>query len=144
MNKHMFIGNITADAEVKVFEGGGTIISFSVAINKKYTDKEGVKKEVVTFVNCNLPVPPGGSTTRAKYLLRGTKVFVIGEPKARAYTSGVENKAVLDCRVSELELLGGPNKPNEQASETNHPPIQQEQQHHPDSPSGEIVDDLPF
>ena len=143
----MFIGNVTADAEIKSFEGGGTIISFSVAINKKYTDKEGVKREVVTFVNCNLPIPQGGSTERAKYLLKGTKVFVIGEPKARAYTSGVENKAVLDCRVSELELLGSSNKPGGASQQESSPEINQPegvQQQPTDLASSSPVDDLPF
>lgn len=140
----MFIGNVTADAEIKTFEGGGTIISFSVAINKKYTDKDGVKKEIVTFVNCNLPIPQGGSTARAKYLLKGTKVFVTGEPKARAYTSGVENKAVLDCRVSELELLGSSSKsgemPQESSSETNQPEMSKQTETASIGP----IDDLPF
>lgn len=108
MNKYIFIGNVTADAEVKTFENGNTIISFSVAINRSYVDANGVKQTSVTFVNCNLPVKKGEQPKRAQYILKGTKVAVVGEPKARAYVVGVETKAVLDCRVQELDLLSGP------------------------------------
>jgi single-strand DNA-binding protein len=144
MNKYIFIGNVTADAEVKTFENGNTIISFSVAINKSYVDANGVKQTSVTFVNCNLPVKKGEQPKRAQYILKGTKVAVVGEPKARAYVVGVETKSVLDCRVQELDLLSGPrtngNQEQEQPSTESIGAVPTASNDN----SGIPVDDLPF
>ncbi|NPD48077.1 single-stranded DNA-binding protein [Lentimicrobium sp. S6] len=106
MQNLVVVGNVGKDAEVRVTESGDKAISFNVATNKKYVDKDGVLNEVVTWFNCSKWVKKGGSVELAKYLLKGTTVSIIGEVSAHGYAG--ENgkpKASLDVRVSDLELI---------------------------------------
>ena len=43
-------GNLTRDPELKFLPNGTPVCNFNVAVNEKYTDKDGQKKEKVCFV----------------------------------------------------------------------------------------------
>ncbi len=96
------IGNIGADAVVKDFNGQ-KFISFSVAHTERYTDGQGQKRERTTWVSC---LKYGESGVLA-YLKKGTRVFVRGELSAKAYEANGTQQVGINCRVRELELLGG-------------------------------------
>lgn len=106
MQKLNLIGNVGNDATVMVLEGGNAVISFSVAHSQSYKDKDGVKVEKVTWWDCSIWRKEGQKAEIAKYLLKGTKVYIEGEPSAETYTTqSGETKISLRCSVSQIELL---------------------------------------
>lgn len=105
------IGHIGRDCIVRDVQGSNQkTISFSVAHSEKWRDAAGTKHEKTTWVNCTL-WRNADKTAIAQYLTKGSLVQVTGIPEARAYTGndGV-NKAELQLRVKEIELLGGGNR----------------------------------
>lgn len=96
------MGNVTADAVVST--GGKNVINFTVAENERYTDKQGVKHEAVTFFNCSIW---RDNTTLAPYIKRGIKVLVEGKPSAESYTNK-EGKtvAIIKINVRDFEFAG--------------------------------------
>lgn len=101
MNNATFIGNITADA-VKKDYNGKQFTSFSIAVNHKTKDKEYTQ-----FVSCAMN---GDTGNLFGYLTKGKKVAVSGRVSCRAYV-GRDNMAhaELQLSVKELELCGGNN-----------------------------------
>jgi len=103
-------GNVGQDARINEVNGGAKAISFSVATNRKYPDKEtGELIEVSTWFNCTKWVSKGGSVEVAKYIRKGAIVTVIGEISCSYYkTETGEIKTSLDLRVNDLDLVSSP------------------------------------
>jgi len=51
LNKVTLIGNLTRDVELKALPSGQSVISFSVATNRSWKDKDGNKQEAVEYHN---------------------------------------------------------------------------------------------
>lgn len=105
MLKSLIIGNLGADAELRV-SNGQQFLSFRVAHSDRWTDKTtGEIHENTQWISCTLNGDGGGVR---KYLTRGTKVFIYGDLLPKLYVSSKDGKqyAGLDCRVRQLELCG--------------------------------------
>jgi single-strand DNA-binding protein len=76
VNKVILIGNLTRDVELKNLSSGTAVAQIGLAINREWKDKDGEKKEEVTFVDCEA----WGKTAEimAKYLAKGKPVYVEG------------------------------------------------------------------
>lgn len=141
LNKYLFHGTIGGDAEVRVLDNGNSVISFSVAISEKWTDKSGEKKEKTHWVKCNKWVSVGGSTKIADYLKKGQQVIIEGVPSASAFKDKEGNaKASLEVKVNELTFAGSGKKSDSGGSEPSY------QHTSPQEPAfdGTATDDLPF
>lgn len=80
VNFVMIGGHLTRDPELKYLPSGAPVCDFSIAVNKKWTDKKtGEKKESVSFVG----VVAFGKTAEmcAEYLKKGVPALVEGEIK---------------------------------------------------------------
>lgn len=79
MNKTILLGNITRDIDVKVTTGGLTIALFSIAVNRKWKDKQGQQQEEVSFVE----ISAFGKQAEivAQYFQKGSKILVEGRLK---------------------------------------------------------------
>lgn len=106
MNQCNFIGNLTKDVELKHTQSGVAVASFSIACNKKYTDKQGNKVEKAEFVNvvawnklaeiCN------------QYLHKGDKVYISGEMETRKWQDkDGKDRWITEIIAKEMEMLGG-------------------------------------
>lgn len=51
LNKVIIVGRVTADPELRTIASGTHVISFSIATNRNWTDKDGQKKEETEFHN---------------------------------------------------------------------------------------------
>ena len=113
MLKLQLIGNLGADAEIRQV-GERSVISFNVAHSEKYTDRNtGQLVDKTVWVGCSYWRQPT-QTGVAKYLTKGKKVFVEGEPSVRTYQNREgATVATLDLRVINLELLGGNTEPGQ-------------------------------
>lgn len=132
------IGNLGADATIRQFSGQ-SYIAFSVAHTESFTNAQGQKQERTTWISCL----KYGESAVINYLKKGTRVFVRGDLSAKIYDANGTPQVGLNCRVKELQLLGG-NKPAEQQNENREPgPAPAYSQ--PESPfSNDGNDDLPF
>lgn len=98
MNKIIIIGNLTADPETRTTQTGKTVVSFTVAVNRRGS-QEGVDFFRISAWN------QLGELCRV-YLKKGRKVSVIGSIRAGAYTNS-KNEAVgtLEVLADEVEFL---------------------------------------
>ncbi len=51
LNKVILIGRLTADPDLRTTPSGTHVVSFSIATNRNWTDKDGNKKEETEFHN---------------------------------------------------------------------------------------------
>lgn len=105
MNKIILIGNLTKDPETRSTASGVTVCSFTIAVNRRYGDKE------TDFFRINAWRALGDNCSR--YLSKGRKVAVTGELQARQYTDKAGNvRLSLDVNAEEVEFLS-PNEKTE-------------------------------
>lgn len=108
MIKLTIIGNLGQDAKVLDAQNGRKAITFSIAENEKWTDREGIKHEKTTWTNCTIWRSEGQSLEIAKYLKKGTMVYVEGKPEAKLYNTSDGQPAIDNrCQVATIQLLGG-------------------------------------
>ena len=130
MIKIQAIGHLGKDALVKQVNGKN-VINFSVAHTEKYKDSNDVQHEKTTWIDCSYWVD---RTTVAKYLIKGTQVYIEGKPEARGFQKADgSTSGSLVVRVLNIQLLGGGQQPASQ-------PTQATNQSAPPA----FDDDLPF
>jgi single-strand DNA-binding protein len=98
----LFTGRLTANAEVKAVKGDKQVINFTVAINQKWKNKQGEKKEKTTYVDCAYWRNSG----IAEYLTKGAVVEISGWMEAQGYQSKSDGiKAKLTCNCDTIKLF---------------------------------------
>ena len=120
MIKMEIIGNLGADAEVKVYNGN-KFVSFRVAHTDKWVDQQtGIISTQTTWVSCSLNGDGGGLTP---YLKKGTKVFLRGTPNFVTYSSPKTHKfeTGVNLYVREIELCGGHQEQEQNTNTTQTP-----------------------
>lgn len=98
------IGNITSTPEKKMFQKG-SVVNFSVAVNKRYKNKDtGDVTDKATFINCEVWGKLGDIIF--DYAYKGGKVYVQGELviDEKKNPEGVKMTFV-KVRVNEMSLL---------------------------------------
>lgn len=99
MNQCTFIGNLVANAAQKA-ASGKTFITFTLAVSRKYKDKEST-----LFIEC---IKNGDNANLLPYLQKGKKIAVSGRIGCHAYMDRQKQpRASLDLSVFDLELIGG-------------------------------------
>lgn len=103
MIKMQVIGRLGKDCLVNNVNGR-TVINFTVAHSEKFKDSQGNQQERTTWVDCAYWTD---RTAVAPYLVKGTQVFVEGQPEVRSFTKNDGSAgAALSLRVREVQLLG--------------------------------------
>lgn len=83
INKAFIYGNLTRDPESRALPNGTPVASFSVATNRVYKDKAGVKQESVDYHN--VVVFGRQAEIVTQYLRKGSSVFVEGRIQTRSW-----------------------------------------------------------
>lgn len=83
INKAMIYGNLTRDPEMKALPSGISVISFSVATNRTWKDKNGAKQESVEYHN----VVAFGKQAELinQYVRKGQPIFLEGRIQTRSW-----------------------------------------------------------
>lgn len=91
------IGNLTADAELKVSQNGNEFVAFRVAVNENMGDEKKTTFFDVSYVKNNV----------LPYLKAGQKVYISGKPSLGA-SLGKDGKAYHNAHIyaRDLELIG--------------------------------------
>jgi single-strand DNA-binding protein len=103
MNHVTLIGRVGKDAEVKNFDGGGSVAHFSLATTERWKDKEGEKKEQTTWHSIIF----SGSVTASieKYVKKGMLLCVTGRICHRDYERDGIKRTVTEIRGDRFEFL---------------------------------------
>ena len=122
MVKLQVIGHLGKDAQVNSVNGKN-VINFNVCHTHKFKDSQGVDRIHSLWVSCAMW---RDNTRVAEFLKKGTQVFVEGEPDVSIYrdNSGQSN-AQLKLRVSDVQLLGGGQRTQENTVSEPQPVAQQ-------------------
>ena len=135
VNQVILIGNVGKEPEIRVFENGIKVATFSVA-----TSTGGYKKQDGTDVPektswHNIVAWRGLADISEKFVHKGDKLTVIGSISYREYEKDGVKKFITDILASDLVLMG-------KSDTSTKPPITSN-----DIPSNDfhpVQDDLPF
>jgi len=106
MNKVFLIGNLTRDPELKVTSGNLSICRFSIAVNRRFTNSEGVRE--VDFIN--IVTFKASADNCGKFLRKGSKVGVSGALQIRNYEGNDGIKRVsAEVIADEVQFLSSKN-----------------------------------
>ncbi len=104
VNKAIIAGNLTRDPETKTTPSGQIVVSFSVATNRIWTDKNGQRQKQTEFHN----VVAWGKLAEIcqKYLSKGRLVYIEGRLQTRTWEDQAGNKRNRTEIVAEKMQMG--------------------------------------
>jgi single-strand DNA-binding protein len=83
INRALIYGNLTRDPEQKALPSGIAVTSFSVATNRVYKDKNGVKQESVDYHN--IVAFGRQAEVITQYLKKGAAIYLEGRIQTRSW-----------------------------------------------------------
>ena len=108
MNRVEFIGNLSKAPDVKQTTSGKTVCSLTIAVNRRYKDADG--KTTADFFS--VQAWEKLAELCARYLDKGSKVFVSGELRNRSYEAKDGSKrTVTEIIANEVEFLSPKTEP---------------------------------
>lgn len=135
VNRVTLIGNVGKDPDVKHFENGNSVATFSIATSERgYTATNGTQVPDRTEWH-NIVCWKGLAKVAEQYIRKGGQVYIEGQIRSRTYddNNGIK-RYVTEIYADSIELLGRKPDMNEN---TNTSSNQQDTTQHQD-------DDLPF
>ena len=106
VNKVIIVGNLGSDPDQRHLSSGSTVCDMSVATSERWTDKGGQKQEHTEWHR----VQAWGKLAElcAKYLGKGSKVYVEGKLKTRSWEDQEGNKRyTTEVVAREVKFLDG-------------------------------------
>ena len=123
LNKAMVIGYLGRDPETRFLPSGQPAVSFSVATDESYTDKDGQKQERVEWHDIVAFARLGEIC--AEFLKKGRQVFVEGRLRTREYEAknGDGKRRRTEIVASRVQFLGTPPPEKVGVNEIEEPPL---------------------
>ncbi len=85
VNKVILVGNLGKDPEVRSFQNGGSVCSFSLATSETWRDKStGERREKTEWHNVAI-FSEGIVKVASQYLKKGSKVYIEGQLETRKW-----------------------------------------------------------
>jgi single-strand DNA-binding protein len=103
VNKVILVGNIGKDPELKSFENGGKILSFSLATQESWKDPKTNEKVTQTDWHNIVIRRTSLAELGDQYLKKGMKVYVEGKIRNRSYQVNGETKYITEIFADEFE-----------------------------------------
>jgi single-strand DNA-binding protein len=148
VNRVILIGSLGRDPEVRTFQSGDRVVSFSMATTESWRDKNtGERKERTEWHNVQVFNENIGKIAE-NYLKKGSKVYLEGTLQTREYTDKDGNQrkvtdVVLPRFRGELVLLDGKTEKRDEApAPAPSKPGSMKDQYKPQGDS--LDDDIPF
>ena len=105
-NRVVLVGNLTRDPEIKYMPSGTAVATFGLAVNRRYTSRDGERKEEVNFFD----IETWSKTAEicSEYLNKGRAVLVEGRLKQDRWEDESGNKhSRLKIIAQTIQFLGG-------------------------------------
>lgn len=154
INRAMIYGNLTRDPEMRALPSGVTVTSFSVATNRTWKDKSGVKQETADYHN--IVAFDKQAELINQYLKKGQPIYLEGRIQTRSWddqdgTKKYRTEIVLDNfqfgpkSTGGGEYAGGDRGNNTPVRESGAPNPAPQQGNTPPYPNEDInPEDIPF
>ena len=114
VNKCLFIGNLTADPEIRTMPNGEQVANFTVALNEKYKAKDGNIVENVEYVR--IVLYRRLAEIAGQYLHKGSQVYIEGRLKTRKWQdNNGQDRYTTEIQGDNLQMLGGRQDEHKQA-----------------------------
>jgi len=124
INRVTLVGRLTRDPELRYIPSGAAVISFSIAVNRRYKAQDGEWKEDTTFVN--VVAWQALAERLNETLKKGSPVFVEGSLTSRTWeTQDGQKRSIVEVRalrVQSLERAGVEGKEAEEVPAEDLPP----------------------
>lgn len=105
LNKAILYGNLTRDPELKALPSGQQLVSFGLATNRTYKDKNGQKQESTEFHNIVAFGRP--AEIIAQYMKKGRPLYVEGRIQTRSWESEGQKKYRTEIVVENFQFGDG-------------------------------------
>ena len=106
VNKCLFIGNLTADPEIRTMPNGEQVANFTIALNEKYKAKDGNIVENVEYVR--IVLYRRLAEIAGQYLHKGSQVYIEGRLKTRKWQdNNGQDRYTTEIQGDNLQMLGG-------------------------------------
>ena len=106
VNKCLFIGNLTADPEIRTMPNGEQVANFSIALNERYKAKDGNIVENVEYVR--IVLYRRLAEVAGQYLHKGSQVYIEGRLKTRKWQdNNGQDRYTTEIQGDNLQMLGG-------------------------------------
>lgn len=105
LNKCMLLGNLGADPELRMTNGGAAVLKMRLATAESYLDKNKQRQERTEWHN----VVVWGKRAEAlgKFLSKGDRLFVEGSIRTSSYDKDGEKRYRTEIVAQNVILLGG-------------------------------------
>ena len=113
LNRVFLMGNLTRDPELRYTQSGLAVCDFGLAINRKFTGRDGQKKEDTCFVD--ITVWGKQAEVACEYLSKGRQVFIEGRLKFDTWEKDGQKRSKLSVVAQWFQFLG-PQVPERPAS----------------------------
>ena len=110
LNHVVLVGRLTRDPELRYTPQGAAVCDFSIAVNRKYTKKDGEKVEEVAFID--VTSWNRMAEVAAEYLKKGRQVALAGslvQDRWEDEATG-QKRSKIRIQAQSLQFLGGGSK----------------------------------
>ena len=119
LNKAVLIGRLTADPELKQTQSGISVVTFTIAVNRRYQSKNATDgQQIADFIN----IVAWRQTAEfvSRYFKKGNPILVCGSIQVRSYTDNQGNKRyVTEVVADEVSFTESKQAADERAVQPN-------------------------
>ena len=101
MNRTVLIGRLTKDPELKVTQSNIPVVSFTIAVNRPFTDQSGEKQ--ADFIQC--VVWRKQAENLAQYCSKGSHIALEGRIQTRQYETDDGMRYVTEIVCDNIQYL---------------------------------------
>lgn len=102
----IIVGNVGRDPELRYTQGGTAVCDFSVAVSRRWTDRQsGQQREKTTWFRVS--AWRGLAETASQYVHKGMQIMVAGEVDVSAFVGqDGEARGSLELTARDIQFLG--------------------------------------
>lgn len=105
INKVIVVGNVGADPEIRVIDGGAKVARIRLATTERVYNKEKNESKELTEWH-NITLWRGLADIVDRYVRKGTQLYIEGKLRTREYEKNGAKCYATDIVADELKLLG--------------------------------------
>ena len=104
LNKVMLLGNLGQDPELKTIAGGQAVLNLRLATTETYLDRNNTRQERTDWHT--VVIWGKRAEALAKFLTKGSQIFVEGRIQTRSYEKNGEKRYATDIVANNIILTG--------------------------------------
>lgn len=122
MNTIMMTGNLVRDPDYREFQNGGGVCTMRVADSRRFTGKDGQKREETLFIDVKAFAKL--AMTCRQFLSKGSKVLICGQLKSDEYTTkDGQKRTSIYIAAEKLDFLSAPPEERAPRNSRSAPPV---------------------